>query len=199
MTLTEISQISTWDLPIEQLKAHLRLGTGFNEDDVQNEVLEHCLRSAVAAIEARTGKALFNRGFRWVVHGWRSPYEQGLPIAPVTEILSLTVVTRSGDEAPVALDCFRLIEDSQRPLLRAVCSSLPGVPTGGQIELRFMAGFSADWTGLPADLGRAVLLLAAFYYERRAESPENDGNMPFGVSSLIDRYRTVRILGGARA
>ncbi len=43
------------------------------------------------------------------------------------------------------------------------------------------------------------MLLAAHYYEIRAEAPVGDGNMPFGVASLIERYRTVRILGGAVA
>ncbi|PCH74343.1 MAG: hypothetical protein COC12_04000, partial [Rhodobacteraceae bacterium] len=46
---------------------------------------------------------------------------------------------------------------------------------------------------LPADLGQAVLLLAAHYYEYRDETSLGDGCMPFGVSSLVQRYRAVRL------
>ena len=49
---------------------------------------------------------------------------------------------------------------------------------------------------LPADLGQAVLLLAAHYYEFRHETQLGDGCMPFGVTSLIERYRTVRVFAG---
>ena len=53
------------------------------------------------------------------------------------------------------------------------------------------SGMSADWGGLPADLGQAVLLLAAHYYEYRDETALGAGCMPFGVTSLIQRYRTL--------
>jgi uncharacterized phiE125 gp8 family phage protein len=39
-------------------------------------------------------------------------------------------------------------------------------------------------------------MLAAHYYEYRHEMGLSGGCMPFGVSSLIERYRTVRLLGG---
>ena len=43
----------------------------------------------------------------------------------------------------------------------------------------------------------AVLLLAAHYFEYRDETALSDGCMPFGVTSLIQRYRTVRFSLGA--
>ena len=59
-------------LPVEEFKAHLRLGTGFADGDVQEPVLRGFLRAAMAAIEARTGKVLIERGFSWTVTRWRS-------------------------------------------------------------------------------------------------------------------------------
>jgi len=75
---------------------------------------------------------------------------------------------------------------------------LPMVPTGGEVRIGFSAGMAIDWGGLPADLGQAVLLLAAHYYEYRDETKLSDGCMPFGVTSLIQRYRVVRLGLGAR-
>lgn len=199
MMLAELSDIPTWDLPIDRFRAHLRLGTGFGDDAFQDSVLESCLRGALAAIEARTGKALYQRGFRWTLTAWRSARVQALPVAPVGSITGIKTVTRSGDESIVDLAAIQLIEDSQRPRLQAVGASLPAIPTGGSAEVSFVAGYGVDWAGLPSDLAQAVMLLAGHYYEVRHEQPLNDGNMPFGVSTLIERYRTVRILGAAGA
>ena len=69
MMLIEESQLPEAALPVAALRRHLRLGTGFAEDDLQDAVLGSFLRAALAAIEARTGKALMARGFVWTLHG----------------------------------------------------------------------------------------------------------------------------------
>lgn len=196
MSLIEETAIPLMALPLAQFRAHLRLGTGFSDDDVQDAVLESFLRAALATIEARTGKMLIERDFSWELRQWRDGGEQPLPVAPVSLILSLTVRDRMDDPIPVEATSYKLIPDMQRPMVAATGTCLPSIPTGGAAEIRFTAGFGPGWAELPADLGQAVLLLAAHYYEHRAEAAPSGGPMPFGVSSLIDRYRTVRILGG---
>ncbi|HAR51625.1 MULTISPECIES: head-tail connector protein [Roseovarius] len=196
MSLIEETAIPLMALPLAQFRAHLRLGTGFSDDDVQDAVLESFLRAALATIEARTGKILIERDFSWELRQWRDGGEQPLPVAPVSLILSLTVRDRMDDPIPVEATSYKLIPDMQRPMVAATGTCLPSIPTGGAAEIRFTAGFGPGWAELPADLGQAVLLLAAHYYENRAEAAPSGGPMPFGVSSLIDRYRTVRILGG---
>lgn len=78
---------------------------------------------------------------------------------------------------------------------------LPVAPVSakGSVVVHFEAGFAAAWEGVPSDLRQAVLMLAAHYYEYRHETRLGDGCMPFGVSSLIERYRPLRIGLGARA
>ena len=197
MKLVDLTGIATIDLPIAELRSHLRFGTGFADDALQDPVLEVSLRAAVAAIEARTGKVLFGRSFRWVVSAWRSPSVQALPVAPVTALTSVMTISRAGDVTASNLSDVVLVEDLHRPQLHAAAASLPAIPVNGVAEVTFTAGFSPNWQGMPADLAQAVLLLAAYYYEIRHEDPTNDGNMPYGVARLIERYRTVRILGGA--
>ncbi|MCA8881878.1 MAG: head-tail connector protein [Rhodobacteraceae bacterium] len=197
MKLVDLTGIATIDLPIAEFRSHLRLGTGFADDALQDPILEASLRTAVAAIEARTGKVLFERSFRWVVSAWRSPSVQALPVAPVSALTSIVTISRAGDVTATNLTDVVLMEDLHRPQLRAAAMCLPVIPVNGVAEVTFTAGFSPDWLGMPADIAQAVLLLAAHYYEIRHEEPTNDGNMPYGVASLIERYRTVRILGGA--
>ncbi len=196
MMLIEETAIADEALPVDQFKAHLRLGTGFTEDSVQDEVLKGFLRAAIAAIEARTGKVLITRGFSWELNGWRDAAGEVLPVTPVNAISAVTVTDAAGTDSVVDSGRYRLAEDSQRPRLRPAGASLPTIPTGGSVKIAFAAGMAADWGALPADLGQAVLLLAAHYYEYRDETALGAGCMPFGVTSLIQRYRVVRFGAG---
>ena len=197
MMLIEETAVPQAALPLAEFKTHLRLGTGFADDDVQDPVLESFLRAAIAAIEARTGKILIARNFSWTLTVWRDAAGQALPVAPVNGITRLALRDRADDEEVIDPDHYRLEKDFQRPILRPNGTSLPMVPAGGTAELQFVAGLSTDWGGLPADLGQAVMLLAAHYYEHRNDSGQGD-SMPFGVKSLIERYRTVRLFRGGQ-
>ncbi len=196
MMLVEETSVPPLALPVTEFKAHLRLGSGFAEDDVQDAVLEGFLRAAMAAIEARTGKILIERLFSWVLTQWRDSQGQALPVAPVRVITEIVMVDRQGDEHPLDAAQYRLEADSQRPRVCPMGIALPGIPTGGSARLNFVAGYGATWADLPADLAQAVLMLAAHYYEYRHETNLGKGCMPFGVTSLIERYRTVRLFAG---
>jgi uncharacterized phiE125 gp8 family phage protein len=196
MMLIEETTVPTAALPVALFKEHLRLGSGFADGGVQVGVWEGCLRSARAAIEARTGKALIERTFSWSVTRWREASEQALPIAPVSALVDVVLVDRVGGETIVDATTYRLRPDLQRPILAAICGSLVAVPSAGSARIRMMAGFGPEWSDLPADIAQAVFLLAAHYYEYRHEIQYDGGCMPFGVSALIERYRTLRLLGG---
>lgn len=199
MLLIEETTVPDASLPVDQFKDHLRLGTGFGTSSLQDPVLVGFLRAAVTAIEARISKALIARGFAWTLPAWRDPAGAVLPIAPVTSLTEVTVIDAQDVETDLPTSDFRIDPDGQRPRLRPIASVLPTLPTGGSVRIRFTAGYASDWDGLPADLGQAVLLLAAHYYEYRNETALADGCMPFGVSSLIQRYRPMRLTPGYRA
>ncbi|MBS1303593.1 head-tail connector protein [Loktanella sp. SALINAS62] len=196
MMLVELTSPPVAALPIEAFRAHLRLGSGFSGGDLQDPLLEACLRAALAAIEARTGKVLLEREFRWTVTAWRNTARQPLPLAPVSAVVSL--VRYTGDDAQTPPQtAYRLEADMQRPLLVSTGATLPAVPRGGRIEVVLLAGFGPEWSDLPADLAQAVLLLAAHYYEYRVET-EGRSLLPPSVAALIERYRTVRLFMGGK-
>lgn len=196
MMLIEETSVPSSALPVEQFKDHLRLGSGFSDDNVQDGLLEGFLRSALAAIEARTGKALLEREFSWTVTRWRDPCAQALPIAPISAIVEVALMDRVGAETLVDAARYHLGPDMQRPVLAAVSGNLPSIERMGSAKISMLAGFGPEWSDLPADLTQAVFLLASHYYEYRHEVQYDGGCMPFGVSVLIERYRTLRILGG---
>ncbi len=198
MMLIEETALPDSALPVDAFRAHLRLGTGFGPDSLQDPVLTSFLRAALAAIEARTGKVLLERGFLWTLSRWHGVDSQELPVAPVTALNRITLVSRNGTEEDVDLASVQLEPSLQAPRLRALGTCLPSVPQHGSVDIRFTAGWGPVWGDLPSDLQQAVLLLAAHYYEFRAETTLPAGCMPFGVTALIERYKARRIgFGGA--
>ncbi|HMO09525.1 MAG TPA: hypothetical protein PKD10_18045, partial [Paracoccaceae bacterium] len=101
MLLTELAGVPAAALPVEALKAHLRLGTGFADDALQDAIVETYLRAAIAAIEGRTAKMLLARGFRLMLEDWRDGGEQALPVAPVVSVEAVRLVDGGGTEVVV--------------------------------------------------------------------------------------------------
>jgi len=197
MMLTEETPVPSVALPVEEMKDHLRMGSGFADDGLQDGLIEAHLRAAMAAIEGRIGKMLFQRRFLWVLECWRDA-EQALPVSPVTGITSLTLVDAAGGEVVVPGAAYRLVKDLHRPRLAGKGTALPTIPTEGLVKVVFDAGFGPAWTDIPVDLRQAVLLLAGEYYEHRHDDGAQAAGLPFGVVTLIERWRTVRILGGGK-
>lgn len=199
MLLTEQTTVPSNVLPVQGLKDHLRLGTGFSDSGMQDGLIESYIRAAIAAVEGRIGKALLTRRFLLTLEDWRDGSEQALPVAPVSAVISVTLYTVTGTATVLPTDRYHLVPDTHRPKLAATGYLLPMVPTDGHIEVVFDAGFGATWTVVPPDLQQAVYLLASHYYEHRHEFAEAPAGLPYPVQALIERWRTVRVLGGGSA
>lgn len=199
MMLTEQTTVLAAALPVQALKDHLRLGTGFGEGGLQDGLIESHLRAAMAAIEGRIGKVLLARRFLLQLGDWRNAGEQALPVAPVTAVISVTLKDAAGGAVVIDPARYRLIPDMHRPKLVAAGVLLPLVPVDGLAEVVFDAGFGASWAQVPPDLAQAVILLAAEYYEQRHDLGQGTAGLPFAVQTLIERWRTVRVLGGGGA
>lgn len=197
MMLVELTPIESADLPISSFRDHLRLGSGFSDDSVQDPVLESYLRAAIAAIEARTGKVLLEREFAWTLVQWRDNQKQPLPLAPVKSVVDVVTIDTLGMEES-ATPNWALIQDSHRPILSSISGSLPTVPADGSVRVELTAGFGV-WSDVPADLVVAVYLLAAHYYEFRYEGAAANTTMPFGVADLIEKYRIIRTFAGSQS
>ncbi|WP_349037853.1 hypothetical protein [Pseudotabrizicola sp. 4114] len=200
MMLTEQTAVPSEALPVQAMKDHLRLGTGFADDGLQDGLVVAHLRAAIAAIEGRTGKALLARRFLLRLNRWREDRgAQALPMAPVSALVSVTLRDVAGGATVVPSDRYRLEPDMARPRLRGTGRSLPAIPEEGTVEIVFDAGFGSGWDAVPVDLAQAVLLLAAEFYEARHSGGQGGPALPLAVQALIERWRTVRVLGGGSA
>lgn len=194
MMMVELTSVPSAALPVDALADHLRLSSGFADDGSQDGQLEACLRSAMAAIEARIGKALIARGFALTLDAWQSPDAHVLPIAPVSAIDAVKLVSRQGDESVVGATRYQLRADTHRPKIATTATALPVPGTGGSIIVELTAGFAADWSGVPHDLHQAWLALAADFYNRAEPST---ANFPAAVQALLEPHRQIRLSGGA--
>ncbi len=184
-------------LPVAAFRAQLRLGTGFADVASLDAELAGFLAAAVAVIEARTGQALLARTLRLRLDGWRWLDAQALPVAPVTAVVAVRLVSADGAVALVAADRWRLKADRLRPQILATGAMLPMVPPGGVAEIDFAAGFGPSWASVPADLSQAVLLLAAEHFNARSGVRPD---LPPAVAGLLAAWEPVRLTaGGARS
>lgn len=195
MELVDLTTTPAEALPLTAFKAHLRLGSGFADDSLQDDLLAGYLRATLAAIEARTGKVLFERVLQWRLSRWAEAGHQPLPVAPVTAITSVALRNAEGGVSEVAVALYGLERDTHRPRLFAKGACLPAITPDGEAVVSMTAGFGPSWDDIPADLQQAVLLLAAHYYEHRSETNGAVRAMPFGVVSLLESYRNIRVLG----
>lgn len=196
MTLTEETQVPDAVLPVVEFRRHLRMGSGFEEDDLQDGVLAVFLRAAMAAIEARTMKALIARTF--LLELSETPRHEALsvPIAPLTALLSVEHVAADDVVTSLPVEDVRLVRDAHEPRVVRLRGCWPTLAAGERLRLRLSAGMAAGWDALPADLAHAVMLLAAHYYEFRTEARMEEAVMPFGVSGLLARYQVLRLRAG---
>lgn len=195
MMMVELTSVPSAVLPVGELAEHLRLARGFSDDGSQDGQLESGLRAALSGIEARIGKALFERRFVLTLMAWNGAAVHALPLAPISRIDSVKLITRAGAETVVDPALYHLLPDGHRPGLAAAGHALPAPGMGGTIEVEFTAGYAVDWAGIPADLRQAVLILAGAFWGQNLDA---QAGLPFAVSVLLEPHRAVRLRGAGR-
>ena len=104
MMLIEETTLPDAAFPLETFRRHLRMGTGFGNSTLQDDLLLGFLRGAVSAIEGRLSKALLVRGFSVTVTDWRRADRMMFPLAPVTRVDGVTVTCANFNEHVLPLD-----------------------------------------------------------------------------------------------
>lgn len=196
MMLTETGSIASASLPVAALAVLLRLPTGFADDAAQFDQLESCLRAAVAMIETRTGKAILRRSFQLTLYRWSGIDTQPLPVAPVTEVSEVRLVSAAGTAQILDPARYVLRPDASRPALVATRGALPTVSAdGATVQIDFTAGYADTWPGVPADLGQAATLLAAELWRLPGSMGDDDLGRAWSrpIARLLEPYRTLSL------
>ncbi len=164
-----------------EAREHLRLGA--STDDL---MLAGLIAAARQEVERQTGLALIDQDWRLVLDEWPPGGLILLRRAPVSEILSVTVLDGEGN--PAALSGWQADLASRPARLLAGERPRPGLPLAG-IGVDFRCGHGATGAGVPEILRRAILMLVAHWYEFRGVST----GPPAGFDRLISTFRPARL------
>ena len=164
-----------------ELKQWLAL-TGSRED----ALLERLIGASLELGEGFTGQLLLEATCEEVLgvaSGW-----QPLATRPVQAILAVQGVPADGARFALAADAYAIELDSDGGARIRVTS--PGA--AGRVAVRFVAGLSPDWSGLPESRRHGVLRLAAHQHRAR-ETGAADPVPPAAVTALWRPWRRMRL------
>lgn len=193
MLLKETTPAALNPVPLREFAAHLRLAHGFTDDGSEDGLLELYLRNATAVIERRTAQALVARECVLQSANWDRHGHLRLPIGPVEIVTEFRFVSPFSTVTLEPEDWVLEPGTARQRITGPRGGPLWPLPHGAVAELTFTAGHGPTWNEVPDDLRQAVLLLAAHYYENRFGEIEADGGLPFGVLSIVEQHRPVRM------
>lgn len=172
---------------LDELAKHMRLAPDFAAE--QAAELADVFVAAVAHLEATLGLCLAPRGF-----SWRAAFDHdGVARTPVGPVRAVTAAVAAADGEAIPVENFTLDQSETRTVIRSRGRR------HGSVDLSFEAGFGDGWRDTPGDLRRAVKMLAAHYYDQRHTAGGDPRETLYGVASLIQPWRPVRLTAGAGA
>jgi uncharacterized phiE125 gp8 family phage protein len=174
--------------PVTLLEAKQELRIDHEADDV---LIQSLIRAAREEFEASTGMALIDQHWRLALDRWPRG-TVSLRRGPVREVTSVTVYGSDGEA--MVLDPAVWQADIAGARLQLRERPGPGLTLNG-IEIDFRAGFGEAGTDVPDLPKRAILKLAAHWYEFRASFGAGDQpvSFPSGYDRLIATCRRPRL------
>jgi uncharacterized phiE125 gp8 family phage protein len=189
MTLLRTGEPAAEPVTIAEEKSHLRLQHA-SEDDL----IAGLIRAAREEVERATGMALIDQTWRLVLDRWPRGGRAALMSHPVRQVLSVTAYGTEGEASLVDPADYEVDTLSRPARIHFERRPEPLRAMNG-IEIDFSAGFGEAGTDVPDLLRRAILVLAAHWYEFRASYGPADQpvSYPPGYERMIAGYRDRRL------
>lgn len=189
MTLFRTIPPEVEPVTLAEAKAHLRI-----THDSEDALVESLLRAAREDVEHRTGQALIVQHWRLALDELPGDGVVALRRGPVREITSVTVYGDDGAASLVDPGTYQL--DAAATPARLRFRDIPGAMRAmNGIEIDFVAGFGEAGTDVPDLIKRAVLVLAAHWFEFRAVFGTDAAGVssPGGFDRLLAPYLPRRL------
>lgn len=173
---------------IEQLRAHLRLEVGEEDDHLQ-----HCLDVAVAQFDGDNGEL----GRALTDQTWRESFGSlpgsggavELTLGPVKRVVKVEVYSAAGIWQEVDLSAIELFEIAGRFCVSAAHWPRPG-RSRQPLRIEYQAGFGSA-SDVPKPIVHAILLFAAHLYKAR-EPVVFEGQpveVPLSIARLVAPFK----------
>lgn len=155
---------------------------------LEDAIVEQLIQDAVDYIEGPNGIGVALMTQTWALHldGFPSCIE--LPLGPVQSVSSVAYIDPDGASQTVASYQADLVSQPARivPVYGGSWPATRGVLNA--VTVTFVAGYADP----PADLKRAIALLAGHWFEHRTAAGEPLHDIPHGVEHILNKYRVGR-------
>lgn len=190
MTPTLLEGPASEPVSLADMKAHLRIDSS-DEDALIGKLIV----AARLTVEAASGCELISQRWRVALDRWPRDGIVRLPLKPIISCDAARVFTSA--TTSVTLSSADLYVDAFASPPRLVLTAAPPDPgrSASGIEIDLTVGFGATASSVPADLRQAVTLLAARWFERRGDDPQDNREQPLppDVVALIAPHRMARL------
>ncbi|MEO1037923.1 MAG: phage head-tail connector protein [Pseudomonadota bacterium] len=197
MSLIQTTAPAVEPVSLSEAKAFLRVG-----HEHEDELIGRIVSAARSIVEANTGRALIQRGFRETLDGWSLTRLSACGTAfallrpPLVSVEAVRVRDPAGALSLWDSDEYRIDPEADpgRLIARAPFAFLKPAPGPGGIEIEFTAGYGLASSDVPAPLRQATLAIAAQLYSdgQRAERAGR-GDVVAAHQALLAPFRTVRL------
>ncbi len=189
MTLFRTVDPEVEPVTLVEAKQNLRI-----DHDSEDELLSGLIRAAREEVEASCGLALVEQSWRLTLDLVPRSGRILLLRHPVREVISVTVYGDAGEASILDPSGYQLDPLSRPARLHMDPVVRPGLVMNG-IEVDFTAGFGETGADVPDLLKRAILSLAAHWYEFRASygAADQPVSYPPAYDRLIAPYRSRRL------
>ncbi len=189
MTLFRTIPPGAEPVTLAEAKANLRL-----DHDSEDDLIAGLIRAASEEVEATTGVAMIDQGWRLAVDALPPSGTLLLRRGPVKEIASVTIYGADGEASLVPPEDYEA--DLVSTPARLHFNVRPErMRTMNGIEVDFVAGHGEAGTDVPDLLKRAVLTLVAHWFEFRASygADAQPVSLPDTYRRLIRAYTPRRL------
>lgn len=186
IALKRVAEPTTEPFTLDQMKNYLRV-----DDDTDDEFISALISASRERVEDVTGRCLMPQ--QWQLGLDRFPYRTGeilLPRAPLLSVDSITYLDGDGQRVTIDGSLYTVDTLSEPTRIRpARNTSWPQhVPDTNVILITFTCGY----TVVPQSLQQAMRLIAASYYDNRAEVVQGASfatlPTPLSAQSLMSTY-----------
>jgi uncharacterized phiE125 gp8 family phage protein len=189
-SLTRAAQPVVEPVSLADAKTHLRVDTESDDDHILA-----LISSAREWCENYTQRTFIHT--QWTMTFDTFPWEIELPRPPVAvasgnTATTITYAMETGGTATLATSQYRVDRTAEPGVIRTVyAGTWPShLLDRNSISVTWWGGYGEDGGKVPKVVRSAILMLVAYWYERRLAADQIASNaVPFGVSSMLDSIK----------
>ena len=189
-SLKRASQPVVEPVSLSDAKTHLRVDTESDDDQILA-----LITAAREWCENYTQRTFVHT--QWTMTFDTFPWEIELPRPPVAvasgnTATTITYAMEGGGTATLATSEYRVDRTSEPGVIRTVyAGTWPShLLDRNSISVTWWGGYGEDGTKVPKVVRAAILMLVAYWYERRLAADQVAATaVPFGVSSMLDSIK----------